>query len=303
MDAARPEMRRRRRLQIAVFLLIAAGVVVRFLFSLRHGPHAPQLPVVCIFLGLLIAQGMLLGLWGGYSRQSPGWRLIVVALAMFFLWSELTMEVWSSLSRDDFIGSWLVFIIPVLATLLGAVFLKNKKAELRLLGEQQIPTATDTLQFEIRSMFVATTIMAVLMTGGMAMKRFFESAGHSEMILVFVVFALMLAVAYPLTALVGLWAALGLNRPLPRLLIVAAVALTAALAPLVFVPFDMEGGTMYVSSCLLQSAVVVAVLLVARSTGYRLIPTKHAIEKLSPSLVSESPAETEPLSEKAPGET
>src|SRR5262249_39560370 len=115
------------------------------------------------------------------------------------------------------------------------------------------------------------------MTGAMSMKKFFAGGPmHREnFALVFSLFGLMLAVMYVLTAIVTLWATLGLNRPWPRLAAAGVTAVSAALLPLLFIPFDDIGTPLYVASCSIQAVVVAIVLLVARSAGYRLVPLAH----------------------------
>lgn len=264
-------MKRPARLTATVMLLVVAGLLSRFMFSFDRYPDVIWLS---IFFGLLIAQATLLGLWGGFSGLSIEKRVAGVVIGTFYLWSLLTGEVWSDMRVEPAAATLVMFYFPTLSVMLSATWVRKRKASLQFFSDRRFPELSDTLQFGIGQIMVATGVTAVLVTLAKGVRAFYFE-GHPSGFWACVVFAIWLALAYPLTAIISLWATLGLNHPMWRLGFLAIVALAVAFLPLTFVPLDNSGTTIYVSSCLLQTGFVAVVLLVARSAGYRLISLRQ----------------------------
>jgi len=259
---------RDRRLHAAILVLGIAGVAARFTFSLDSG--RPDFTWITIFLSLTIAQATLLGIWGALSRLSPDKRIVTVASGTFALWTLMSIEAWGYMPIEAVVATLLVYFVPTgMVMAATAIALRNLGAQRYL--PREIPQATDTLQFEIKHILIATALSAVLVTLGKLVRAYYFE-GRPEAFLAILIFAIWLGLAYPATAVVATWAALGLNRPGLRLIMVAVVALSMALVPLSFVPFDNGGAVVYIASCLAQAAMVTAILLIARSAGYRLVP-------------------------------
>lgn len=259
---------RDRPLHAAILVLGIAGVAARFTFSL--GPRRPDFTWITIFLSLTIAQATLLGIWGALSRLSPDRRIFTVALGAFALWTLMSIEAWGDMRSEAVVGTLLVYFIPT-GMVMAATSIVLRKLVLQWCDQRELPEESDTLQFEIKHILIATAVSAVLVTLGKLVRAFYFE-GHPDRFLAVFIFAVWLGLAYPATAVVATWAALGLNRPGLRLIMVAVVALSMAFVPLSFFPFDNHGAVVYISSCLAQAAMVTAILLIARSAGYRLVP-------------------------------
>lgn len=278
------------RLSMVVAILVLAGMMARW--SVHAGydhdwTMATRIIQHSIYFGIWAAMLALLGVWAGLSQLDLDQRVALVYSGALVLWLTLTSNEWNGIGLEEVALSCVILATATACIFLGAFWLRYSKVKLRCFAGQQLPEAADTLQFGIWQILLATTVTSVMMSIGMATRMLTEYPIQfypgefwrlSPQIAILVLF---IVPAYCLTTFAALWATLGLNRPLPRLALVMTAALTAALAPLMFLPISSEVQIVYIASCLFQTCLVVAVLLVARSAGYRLVPLRVLRDELA----------------------
>jgi len=182
---------------------------------------------------------------------------------------------------------YLAIVLPTLVIFFVLWGLRHSRRRLRHSQPASSATSSEGFQFTIRQLFVVTAIAAVVLAVGRTLGRFRVTGDGSQE-------AFFFAVTGPYFILVELattWAALGIGRPLPRLLIVLPTAFIVGAIP----PFYLKGQmhvdwedysswSMFVG---IEATIIAASLLVARSCGWRLVRAKNGLPLDQPTPYNE----------------
>ena len=254
-------MNRKTLLLVAVHIAVAIAVAAAAHFELQRPSVLGQILLVAAF-AVIFCQSGLLGFWAAMS-PGPAWKrttgLIagMIVLEMMLLWC-----------RGEFV------FMPAMVTGFVAILLVLFRAfRAGLLAVANPPREFNrrTPQFSIRGLILLTTLVAVLVTVGRQVRQT-DLLGDDLFLLA--AWALGLAA----TDIAAVWAALSPHRPwLPS---------SGVLIPSVAVGFLVcwgLGGTgvnwIYVPTImLLQTAMLLASLLVVRSSGYRMVRYRTAAQ-------------------------
>ncbi|HVX14433.1 MAG TPA: hypothetical protein VHC22_24820 [Pirellulales bacterium] len=230
---------------------------------------------IIIFMALLFAEASLLGIWAAFGQARGMVRMSLVITALFSCWASVVIAQPYGVDASEAVGYLLVFSLPCAIVFLVLRGLRRGRRRLTLRRAWELPTR-EGFQFSIRHLLLATTSVAVVLTLGKATSGWRPDDRWIETLLV-------VAIVPPCFVLVGLatlWAALGLNRPLPRLSVVAASALLVGLVPPFCVPSDHNARAFVVWSALTGTTVFISggSLLVVRSAGWRLCSVNEQLE-------------------------
>ncbi len=239
------------------------------------------------------SQFSLLAIWTGFGGGSTRRRFACAALAVFVLilgsagvvaataiamnWSIVVVDWYSWLALSGFNRVGRFFLVCVIL-----LFVRSRIMRIGLVESDGATAAAYRLQYRLWHLMAVTVVAAIIVVAGQNIHKFFgqgiESI-HSDPIS-FVVYNLMFLIVgliYSLTIVfLALWATLGVQRPL--LSIGAALLLAGMLSPIW--PFLSRQATvgfaLQVMVTSYQTLLVIASLLVVRSSGYRLISHNDA---------------------------
>jgi len=253
--------------------------------------------VRCLASGLLAGQLSLFVVWGVLSRDALVWRLPALLVLVVVCWNFYgTLVLMQQQSWDYLHWSDLVLMQTVLlAVLCGCLRLAGFGLEI-VASDREAALASErpqALQFGIRDVLIATTILAIVLAAGKAgdlltlqfVRQFYDRG---------LLLVLIIAVSTALVLIVALWSALGRGHIVFR----AATLLFVSLAvggPLAWYcvhigqptaqtsrflpnfPYWLDvwyrPGYWWLGWMFLAGAVLAASLLVYRTLGYRLVRT------------------------------
>ncbi|MCE9545670.1 MAG: hypothetical protein K8T25_09150 [Planctomycetia bacterium] len=263
----------RRWIVAMVIVLAVSSVITKLMFSWRYGD--PPVALGSLYLGMVVAQVALLSYW--FVLGDSNWLLksAVTASGLTVTWAVSTCEFWSRWIPRHLealpVTASMVFL-PALSMALSVGVVRKYRARLIRIDPGD-PLLADVWQFGIRHLMIATAVAAVLMTIAKGMRHFYQI--HMGETFDISMFAVVLAMGYSLIAVVLVSACLGVARVWPRLFLVMLVATGVALWPLLVVPLNKLGATLYVAATLLGTLIAMVSLLVVRGGGYRLISLKQ----------------------------
>ncbi len=184
----------------------------------------------------------------------------------------------------------LVVTLPAMITALVLWILQRSRG-ITLTRSPSASAATEGLQFSIKHLMAATVIVAAIISIRQGLQSLgFEVRGWGDL-------AIVAAVVVPCVLLVELatfWAALGLSRPIPRLMIVVPSGFLVGIVPPFYFP-NGEGWKAFAAwsgIVGLHALFTAATLLVFRASGWRLCRavSENEAEMLEPAF--ETPAIT-----------
>jgi hypothetical protein len=247
--------------------LIAAHVVaflIATIFSYhQNGPDFATLS----FLALAFADSGLVGLWAalGNARWQKRFSALVGTFLCFWLTAILVQP--HRVEAREIIGYFLLIGLPsavIFAVLSG---LKWSARRLALRQTSDLPTQ-EGIRFSLKHLLIATTAVAVVLAIGRAARTVPHLGGALEIVVV--VGSTTLCIV--MIELATIWAALGLGRPSPRLLIVLPLAFVVGLLPPFYFNREREVEQLVVWCCLSggTTIIVASSLLMVRAAGWRL---------------------------------
>lgn len=217
-------------------------------------------------LGLAWGQATLLGQFLLLGTGRPLLRTSIVAG-----WFALIMHFGGPAVRatavpNDFFGACFVAGVPLCCSMMIGMAARDRGCRILVQNGSAQVGKREVFQFSLRQLFKMTLCVAI----ALGLMRFvLEILGNSEW--------LILVFGIPPLANVLLWlprlsltAALGSRHPGWRSAAMLSLAI-ASTCPLLGFDMEMETLWMLVSPVIVQSLVVIASLLVARSVGYRFV--------------------------------
>jgi len=213
---------------------------------------------------LILAEAGLLGIWAALGATRPRWRLLVVLAATAYLCAMIS-ATFKADELHKFVMAFLVVALPTTAIFLVLSGFRYSRRRLRL---GQSACASEGFQFSIRQLLIATAIAAGLLALSRGLGHL-PTNGDTWQITVF--FAIVVPYVV-LVELATLWGALGIGRPLPRLLVVLPMAFVVGTMPPFFLDishFDRTEFIAWSSLMGLQATILAVSLLVVRSSGER----------------------------------
>jgi hydrogenase-4 membrane subunit HyfE len=228
----------------------------------RQRPSIWEPILLVAAFAVVFCQSGLVGFWTAMSRASAWKRAIGLIAGMIVL---ETMLLWC---RGAFM------FMPTMVTGLVAVLLallRIYRAELLAVADPPREFSRKTLQFSIRGLMLLTLLVAVLVTVG---KQFRETDLYDYNLFLLAAWAL----AFATTDIAAVWAALSPNRPL----LPGSGVLVLSVAVGFLVCWGLGGvrdDWIYVPAIMfLQTAMLLASLLVVRSNGYRMVRYRTAMQ-------------------------
>ena len=247
--------------KLKIGLLVAGHFIGQLAFASSiyyDGPHSLA-PIIGLF-ALVLAEAGLLGIWAALGTNQPAWRLLVVLAATAYLCALISAALKVD-NLDKLVSAFLVVELPTTAIFLVLIGLQHR------LRFGQLASASEGFQFSIRQLLVATGIAAGLLALG-------RGLGHLPTNWHITVFFATVVPYVVAVELATLWGALGVGRPLPRLLVVLPMAFVVGTMPPFFLDNPHPDRTDFIawSSFMgLQATILAASLLVVRSCGWRLV--------------------------------
>ena len=247
-----------------LWLLVVAHAVLGPLFSIwttlegRFSFVLGHLPVVTVS-GIVFAQSALLGFWMAFSPMVWWKRLMGLVVGSLYLGASFRI----SADADGYVA-----LMPVMAT--GGIAAVCRVVRWRYAGLQRFPqqdprAVREGLKFSIRGLMLFTFVVAITIVGARELRAHVPRGPNLLSIV-------LLSVCFMTTGLASVWAGLGVARPMLRSMVVLLIA--GILGALFVYSIGQARGDIYFYSTLmmvLQTAVIVASLLVMRSCGYRLV--------------------------------
>ena len=190
-----PEPQKRKDIGFAegwTIILAVIGLVTFFMAE-----NSPTMPGI-IFIGCMLSLPVLLANWCVVIR---GWWIYPVAMIGSLLAGLLLMIVTSPRSLEP-----MLLLMPMAITVPVVLTLELVK---RLLGEftRDASRRTDSwegLQFQISHMFIATTVVAILVAVGQALTPYAKASNDQK-----VVTLSLIIVTLSINAIVNVWATMG----------------------------------------------------------------------------------------------
>ncbi|HUY32407.1 MAG TPA: hypothetical protein VMV69_06470 [Pirellulales bacterium] len=220
----------------------------------------PALPVL---LGLALGQASLLGFFLVWGMCNAWCRWLIVLPAAF-----LPATVAGDALGPPRLGGAFVFCLAPLATAaLLAMALRSRGFGFGRVGCVAQAPATEPLQFTLRAIFAATSLVAILL--GLA--RVARAALDVAWTAILLFGWLPLSGALVLQPLVALWATLGPRRAGLRSTALLAVSLVCGLGYPFIAKAEPELYWMIAGLLFVQALVLGASLLIVRGASYRLV--------------------------------
>ncbi|HWB11460.1 MAG TPA: SOS response-associated peptidase [Pirellulales bacterium] len=254
------------RMDIRIKALIGAHAVVFVIAAIAVFGLSGATPALLLFMALASADAALLGLWGAFGTARWQNRFYGVSAALLFLSAAFLFEQQQVTARDVVVLG--VFIsLPCIVIVLVLMALRRGPRQLALRRAEDAP-AREGFQFSLYGLLVAVTGVAIALSVG-RVTRIMEEAGTWFEVLAL---ALILPPSFVLVALATFWAALGISRPLPRLLLVIPLAMLLGFASYFGLDSDIDWSQVFLWSCLTgtTATIIASSLLVVRSAGWRL---------------------------------
>lgn len=237
---------------------LAALIFLLWLANRSERPGSPASPLIVPLFGLTFAGVALLACWAVFSPASIAWRLAGTVLGLASLEASIDLK-----TLHEFI------LLPTLtmAAIVGGLVIA-RRSPVRLEGPGGTSTSVPPAEhwrprFAIRDLMILTAGVALLVAGARALQG---TSGPPRMAA-----AGIWALCFAAVSLLALRAGLGRSNPWGR------VAAVFALSPLLgggfaYVMGAHRAGWIYIITImLLQPAIVLGVLAVARAQGFRLV--------------------------------
>ena len=245
-----------------LWLLVAAHVVLGLLFSFWSAAQG-ELPIVLDLLllvpvfGLTFAQTSLLGFWAVFS--SAAWWIRLAGLVGGIVYLEIIFAI--GLASSD-----LLLLVAMATGGIAAVFavVRWRYARLEHFPQHVSLTAQEGLKFSIRGLMIFTFIVAVALVRIRTLREN-PPTGYLPVLALW-------SLCFAVVGLAGVWAGLGLARPMPRIAVCLLISAVLGLLFVYCVNADEWQSYFYIVSVMvLQAAVLISSLLIVRSCRYRLV--------------------------------
>jgi hypothetical protein len=257
-------------------LIVLHLVGVPYLSHLSAGHYWPHLSAVAAHA----AQGAdaaLVGLWAALGRTPIWLRFPVAIVALTGLWLSMALDPNSS-STVAMRWNLLYACLPAIAVFGAIRCFRWQNKRVYVYRDMQSP---ERFQLTIKQLLILTTAVAVVFAIGRGLYVSNHTGGIGYM------FARPI-VTSSCSAAVGLavfWAALGIGRPLWRLLLVVPASGLVGFVPPLYHPWVAPVAIDWVRMMWIEAAITAATLLVVRSCGWRLCiavtdPNQLAANKL-----------------------
>lgn len=247
-------MNRKTLLLIAVHIAVGIAVAAATHWELQR-PSVLGLILLVAAFAVIFCQSGLVGFWTAMSPASPWKRATGLIAGLIAL---ETMLLWC---RGEFM------FMPTMVTGFVAILLalfRIYRAELLAVVDRPREFNRQTRQFSIRGLMLVTLLVAVLVAVGRQVR---QTGLYGDELFLLAAWAL----AFAATDIAAVWAALSPNRPL----LPGAAVLILSVAVGLLVCWGLGGvrdDWIYVPTImLLQTAMLLASLLIVRSNGYRMV--------------------------------
>jgi hypothetical protein len=265
------------RIKYLIGVHVVAFIIATIATFHRTGPDVATLS----FVAIVFADSSTLGLWAALGKSPWHARFSALTGTLVCFWLTMLAAQPHSVEARDVIGFFFLFGLPATIIVLVLSVLRWGKRQLTLRRTSEFPTH-EGFQFSLKHLLLATTIVAIVLSIGRAVRTLPRVGGYSEVIAI-------IATATPCFVLIELaafWGSLGLGRPLPRLLVVLPVAFLVGLVP----PFyfnrvnDMQQFVVWCWLTGTTTIIIAASLLVVRSAGWRLCSTADEGQSAAPAV-------------------
>jgi hypothetical protein len=244
---------------------IAAGLLLSYASSQMPGKNNNW--VFGAFLVVIFADSGLAGIWGGLGTTKPQYRFPITLGISAYLGGLI---IWLSHGHGTklvaMVATFLLVALPTWLILLPLSILRHSRRHLNVVQCHGDFARDEGMQFTIRQLFLATTVVAIMLGLG----RGIQGLDDRSVLGMFI----GLAIVCPWIVIVELailWGSLGIGRPWPRLLVVLPTAFVVGAIPM----FSLKSGfiVIVIWSCIIgfQAVITAGSLLVIRSCGYRLV--------------------------------
>ena len=252
------------RVKIGLLILVhlTGGIVLGWLSHTGDWPH----PAAVSLVGLIFAEGSLIGTWGALGISYKGIRAGVVVATTAYLCFIYGINANVDGLNEIVIVS-LLFVSPVVGTLLSLAAIKWWR-KLLVIQAGYTESKVEGIHFTLLHLFGFTSAVAVVLSIGRVMRGYTGEDWNGN-----VIFFAVLGVCVVGVQLGILWATLCAGRPAIRLAFVFPIALAVgAIPPYCFL--DINRDQAYVAwpgMFGFQVAVAAGSLLVVRSNGWRIV--------------------------------
>lgn len=231
-------------------------------------------PATAVFFSLVFSEAGLLGLWAAFGKSRRWLRTLCTLVGLVCLSIAIPIaqvgRQWLDDVRDLLI-SLLVVALPALFAFCVLRRLQQKRG-LRLVRSPPLQATSEGIQFSIKHLMAATAIVAAIIS----IRRGLQSLGYDDQSpLSWLDMTIIVTAIVPCLVLVELatfWAALGLSRPFPRLMVVVPSGFLVGIVPPFYSSSGMDSGLYAIWSGItgFQVLLTAATLLVFRSCGWRM---------------------------------
>jgi len=263
--------------KVKIGLLVAAHVVAGVLLAWRVYTWALFMGLYSALaigglVALFLAEAGLVGMWGALGSTSrTGWRLLAAASTLTYVCVVFVTALrgWSWRNLEGLVTAYLAVALPTAVIFLILCGCRDRGWGIRL---DQTDAPTRSLQFKLRHLFILTAVAAALLAVGRALEHVPARTDGSQAAILFAIVVPYLVLA----ELATLWSAMGIGRPIPRLLVVLPMAFVVGAIPPFYLKTHMgnksDWQVYFVCSSVvaLQATITAVSLLVVRSCGWRL---------------------------------
>lgn len=273
---------------IVVQMIVGISPIASLL--LPHSMWIWIIPSLYAFMGLSIAQLMLLSLWvvNGSNKWNVRLSGALGGTAYVTIWPALGQQM-SRYNESSFIVTFLfnlAYYAPFVLLSLGAFIVMQRKG-IKLVHTSDVigQVAPLHLKYSTLHLLVIMSICSLVL-GLVKVSQADEQTAGFNMLAVASVYVLMWVV-FLINSICAAWAALYLNSPWSRITI--AIGISATLGTAVARPLGIDSLPLWnvialhrVMTCslftMVFTIVVIVSLLVVRSCGYRLVPKELLIK-------------------------
>lgn len=209
--------------------------------------------IVAAFVGLMLSQVSLLGMWGSLGTSSWWRRVICVAVGIGYLVPVLGFGI-----SDDGIDTIIVVVVVTSFVAIPLLIARFFRVAIRL--DDSPVVAASHIQFSIRHLMILTFVIACLISIG---KRVQPKLFQSE-----VGDVTILALAFGLVGILPVWFVLATKRPVTFAI---GVVVVGAYAGYCLGWLQRDRDSFWMTTTATEALSVVVSLLIVRSWGYRLV--------------------------------
>jgi hypothetical protein len=205
------------------------------------------------FVGLVLSQTSLLGIWGGSGTNRWWIRLVGVLVGVGYLGPQFGTCIDELDTEIVLLVAFATFAVASVLLVVGCF-----GPRIRLVSDEGTPTTR--VQFSIRHLMILTFVLACLL----ALAKWLQPALDLRIVPILLLIGLALA----LVGLVAVWAILGTKHPLAGTVVLLPVAAGTGLGVATFLPGPEFA--IWMTATLTEALSLVVSLFVIRSCGYRL---------------------------------